>query len=259
MLLIFLEKMLDAVFAFIPRPKPSLQQALAAQLIAHRGAYDNALGIKENTLAAFRLAAESGCWGIELDVHRTADQVFVVNHDPTLMRLWGHNVAIAELSFAALRSQVPEIPTLAEVVAEFGQHMHLFIELKIPLQDEKALVTVLHGLIPIQDYHLLSLDASYFYSLSSFPKQAFLLVAVHNNTQRFCDLSLKESYGGVLGHYLLITNKVIQRLLAAQQIVGVGFIDSEYSLYRELRRGIPWIFTNRVNKIKLCLKSLLNQ
>lgn len=70
----------------------------------------------------------------------------------------------------------------------------------------------------------------------------------------FCDLSLSQHYGGVLGHYLLITNKSVHRLVAAQQIVGVGFVDSKNSLYRELNRGISWIFTNQINRISPLLK-----
>ncbi|MDR3502387.1 MAG: glycerophosphodiester phosphodiesterase family protein [Legionella sp.] len=254
MSLILLEKMFNAYFALLPRKTPKLEQVSAARLIAHRGAHDHAHGVIENTLTAFRLAAKAGCWGIELDVHATADQVLVVNHDPTLKRLWGRDLTIAEVSFADLRAQVPQIPTLAEVVAEFGGRQHLFIELKAPLHNEDALAAVLHDLTPVTNYHLLSLKDECFQSLSQFPKQALLLVAVHNNVEAFCDLSLSQHYGGVLGHYVLITNKFVHRLFAAQQVVGVGFVDSKNSLYRELNRGISWIFTNQINKITPLLK-----
>ncbi|MFJ1268580.1 glycerophosphodiester phosphodiesterase [Legionella lytica] len=254
MSLILLEKMFDAYFALLPRKKPKAEQVSAARLIAHRGAHDNAHGVMENTLMAFRLAAKAGCWGIELDVHATADQVLVVNHDPTLKRLWGRELTIAEVSFADLRAQVPQIPSLAEVVTEFGGRLHLFIELKTPLHHEDALVAILQDLTPVNDYHLLSLKDECFQGLSQVPKQALLLVAVHNNVGTFCDLSFSQHYGGVLGHYVLITNKCVRRLLAAQQVVGVGFIDSKNSLYRELNRGVSWIFTNHINKISPFLK-----
>lgn len=253
MFLGLLEKIVDASFALIPRTRPSPKQMAAARIIAHRGAHDAMHGVRENTLVAFRLAAAVGCWGIELDVHATADQVLVVNHDPNLKRLWGCDLTIAEVDFADLRARIPEIPTLAEVVAEFGQRVHLFIELKFPLKNERALVTILQGLTPIEDYHLLSLTASAFDNLSHVPKHACLLVAVHHNVRQFCELSLKEHYGGVLGHYVLITNNSVRQLLAAHQAVGVGFVDSRYGLYRELNRGISWIFTNSALKINTCL------
>ncbi|WP_040534587.1 glycerophosphodiester phosphodiesterase [Legionella drancourtii] len=256
MLLSFLEKMMDTYFALIPRCQPGRELVQAAHVIAHRGAHDHAHGILENTLAAFRAAEQCGCWGIELDVQVTADQVLVVNHDLTLTRLWGHKQLISQLTFAQLRAQVPAIPTLAEVVAEFGQRLHLFIELKKPFQHEDVLVQVLHQLRAGDDYHLLTLDAPIFDTLVQVPKHALLLVAAHNNVAEFCKLSLKEHYAGVLGHYLLLTTKLARCLKAGQQLVGVGFVDSKYSLYRELNRGISWIFTNRAVRVSPYLQSL---
>lgn len=238
------EKIINGFFASVPRSKPNSDQIDKTLLIAHRGAHNLAQGIIENTLDAFRLAQKVGCWGIEFDVHATADNILVVNHDPTLNRLWGHDAAIALLSFGELRALEPGIPSLEEVVSEYGGTVHLFIELKAPFQDEYALVQSLQGLSPGKDYHLLALEASTFSQLSQFPKEALLLVAVHNNSQEFCDLSLKENYGGVMGSYLLLTNKKIRKLNEANQAYGVGFVDSKYSLYREMNRGVHWIFTN---------------
>lgn len=259
MLLDFLEKAIDAYFALIPRHRPTLQQAEAVLLIAHRGAHDHKLGILENTMDAFRSAEQAGCWGIELDVHVTADQVLVVNHDPTLNRLWGHDAAIADLTLAELRTLAPKIPTLAEVVGEFGHKMHLFIELKHPFKNEEVLVQELQGLTAGDDYHLLSLDAAIFESLSQFPKHSLFLVPVFDNVSKFCDLSIEKHYGGVLGNYLLMRNKLLNQIKAAKQVVGVGFVDSKYSLYREINRGIKYIFTNKVTKVNHYLKLLLNQ
>jgi glycerophosphoryl diester phosphodiesterase len=257
-LLTWAEKILNGCFATIPRRKPHSEDIIKAQLIAHRGAYNNSQGILENTHEAFRLAKQSGCWGIELDVHATADSVLVVNHDPTLNRLWGQDMAISDLTFSVLRTLVPGIPSLAEVVIEYGRQMHLFIELKNPFQCEDALVQTLHSLSPCKDYHLLALDSPTFSSLTQFPKQSLLLVAVHNNVKKFCDLSIKENYGGVMGNYLLLTNQRIRQLKEAHQVSGVGFVNSKNSLFRELNRGVHWIFTNQavsVNHYLQCLRS----
>lgn len=256
MLLELAEKMVDGYFASIPRRKPLIDDIDKAQLIAHRGAFNNSQGIFENTHEAFRLANKAGCWGIELDVHATADGVLVVNHDATLNRLWGQKAAISDLTFSELRVLVPGVPSLEEVVTEYGSQMHLFIELKSPFQDEEALVQALHNLIPCANYHLLSLEPLIFKSLSQFPKQALLLVAVHNNVKAFCDLSIKENYGGVMGNYLLLTDKRIQQLKEAHQSTGVGFVDSKNSLFRELNRGNHWIFTNQAVAVSNYLQQL---
>lgn len=244
-LLILTEKMMNGCFAAMPRQKPLPAHIEGAQLIAHRGAHNNMRGVIENTHEAFRLAQSVGCSGIELDVHATADDVLVVNHDPTLNRLWGHNDSIADLSFKELRDLEPRIPSLDEVVAEYGKKMHLFIELKSPFKAEASLVTALQGLLPAQDFHLLALEDPTLASLSRFPKESLILVAVHNNVNHFCELSISKHYGGVMGSYLLLTDKKINRLEKANQASGVGFVNSKNSLYRELNRGIKWIFTDQ--------------
>lgn len=252
----WIEKMVNSYFASVPRYKPHVKNVNNALLIAHRGAHNNTQNLIENTLEAFRLAKESGCWGIEFDVRATADNILIVNHDSTLNRLWGHDVAIADLTFSQLRALEPGVPSLAEVLAEFGGTMHLFIELKAPFKDEDALVNTLQGLTPCEDYHLLTLEAATCTYLSKFPKQALLLVAVHNNVKEFCEISLKNQYGGVLGNYLLLTNKLMNKLKDANQVSGVGFVDSKNSLYRELKRGIKWIFTNKAKEISFHLQHL---
>jgi glycerophosphoryl diester phosphodiesterase len=77
-------------------------------VLAHRGA--NRLA-PENTVAAMTRALELGADGVELDVHRTADHQLVVRHDA------GTPAGIlCELTLAQIRSALPEVPTLAEVL-----------------------------------------------------------------------------------------------------------------------------------------------
>lgn len=251
----YIEKSIDIYFSYIPRRRPNVSNP-AIQLIAHRGAHDHALSIRENTHAAFERAVNLGCAGIELDVHACADGVLVVNHDPTLKRLWGQDVAIASLRFEELRALVPEVPSLAEVVSKYGKRTHLFIELKAPFIAIQELADTLASLTACEDYHLLCLDETVLPALTLFPKACMLLVPGHNNVSQFFDLSIKEQYGGVLGHYLLLNNRKIKRLNMAEQIVGVGFVDSKFSLFRELNRGIHLIFTNNAATVAACLQEL---
>lgn len=256
MILSCIEKLVDAWFAVLPRPRPDAAQAANARLIAHRGAHDHSLNIIENSDAAFERAASLGCWGIEFDVHACADDVLVVNHDPTLNRLWQQNITISTSNFEEIRAAAPSVPTLKEVVARYGKKMHLFIELKAPFTAEEALAEALQPLVPCVDYHLLSLDETLFPRLGLFPGASLLLVPVHNNVAKFCNLSLKNHYGGVLAHYFLLRNQQIQALRAENQMVGVGFVDSKYSLYRELNRGLQYFFSNNVAAVSAVLRDL---
>lgn len=101
-------------------------------IIGHRGAAGLAL---ENTMAAFRKAAEVGVKTVEFDVRVTKDQQFVVCHDDTLNRVSGFHVRIADTPLAALQQislhNGERIPLLAEVL-EFAraQDMAVIVEIK---------------------------------------------------------------------------------------------------------------------------------
>ena len=101
---------------------------------AHRGLYDNDAGIPENSLAAFRRAAEAG-FGAELDIHLTADGQLAVIHDSDLRRVCGRAGKVEELTYAEL-SQLrllgteEGIPLLSDVLPLFAGVAPLIVELK---------------------------------------------------------------------------------------------------------------------------------
>ena len=67
------------------------------RVVAHRGLS----GIeRENTAAAFVAAGNRSYFGIETDIHRTADGRFIVCHDATLARIGGENLSVEEVSLA---------------------------------------------------------------------------------------------------------------------------------------------------------------
>lgn len=100
---------------------------------AHRGLWGGA--IPENSLAAFRAAAEAG-FGIELDVQLSSDGEVMVFHDYTLDRVCGISGKVAERTAAELQN-IPLngvkkecIPTFRRVLEAVGGRVPLLIELK---------------------------------------------------------------------------------------------------------------------------------
>lgn len=73
--------------------------AFSGRLYAHRGLHGN--GIPENSLAAFRAAAEKG-YGAELDVQFTADRKIVVMHNRDLKAACGDESEILGLTYEQL-------------------------------------------------------------------------------------------------------------------------------------------------------------
>ena len=77
------------------RPTGEQRDLISGLNFAHRGLYDSGNGVPENSLAAFRLAAEHG-YGAELDVRMTRDGVLVIAHDSDLKRMTGADLSIEE-------------------------------------------------------------------------------------------------------------------------------------------------------------------
>ncbi len=101
--------------------------------IAHRGLHGDA-DIDENSLSAFRLAAEAG-YAIELDLRYTKDKVPMVLHDYKMGRLFGIDKQLLSLTYDEakdlryLNSGEP-LPTLEEALALVDGQVPLMLELK---------------------------------------------------------------------------------------------------------------------------------
>jgi glycerophosphoryl diester phosphodiesterase len=103
-------------------------------VVAHRGL---AAEEPENTMRAFRRAAEVGCDFIELDVRLSADGEAVVMHDDTVDRTTNGSGPVAELTWEQLREldagSGERVPSLQEVCAwSRAAGVQLSIEVKQP-------------------------------------------------------------------------------------------------------------------------------
>jgi glycerophosphoryl diester phosphodiesterase len=217
-----------------PRPK----------IIAHRGAWDRQDHI-ENTLKAFHRARALGAWAIELDIHFTRDNVPVVHHDPHLQRCHNHPGVLGDLQLRELRSAVPAVPTLEEVLSLSG--LHFMLEVKTVLTTEQISILNRHlaKLRPIENYHLLTLKPELVRESSALPLPAWILVG-DVNLKSLTQKSLERNLGGVAGHYLFMTNSLISRLREHGQKAGVGFLPTKNLYNREWARGVDWVFTNHL-------------
>ena len=73
----------------------------SVRMIAHRGV----CGLeKENTAAAFVAAGNRSYFGIETDIHETADGKFIIIHDDNTMRVSGCDYIVEQTDFETLRS-----------------------------------------------------------------------------------------------------------------------------------------------------------
>jgi glycerophosphoryl diester phosphodiesterase len=124
----------------IKSPEP-LARGVPAFACAHRGL---SAEVAENTLAAFRAAAEAGFRALEMDLRLTADGEVVVLHDAGVERTTDGNGRVADMRYDDLRrhpTAAGPVPRLDDVLSALGGWPGLWnLEVKAP----KATVPVLH-------------------------------------------------------------------------------------------------------------------
>ena len=249
----------DFFFDKRPQPFPGEARLRTCKIVSHRGEHDN-IAIYENSIQAFDLALERGIWGIEFDVRWTKDLHPVVIHDPDLKRVFKLDLKICELTRKELNSLCPAIPSLSEVIQKYSKKLHLMVEIKAesypdPQQQNKIFNDCFAGLEPEVDFHLLSLTPEMFDQITFVPASAFLLVATLNLNQ-LSELAFVKDYGGVAGHYLLLTNAILAKHRKKGQKVGTGYPGSQNCLFREINRGIEWIFSNNAGELQAVINRL---
>lgn len=246
-------RLTDFIFHHMHQPRPSPERLARSRLIAHRGEHDN-VTVLENTLPAFEQAVAAGVWGIEMDVRWTRDAVPVVIHDADLMRVHGVAERVDRLTWQVLRQRVPAVPGLAEVAARFGGRMHLMLEIKPvtwpdPATRSRTLQEALSPLAPVEAFHLMALAPQTLLALSAFPPRSRIAIAYHWPAG-FSRWVARHQWGGVCSHFAIVHNAMIRRHHALGQCIGTGFPASRNCLYREINRGVDWIFSNNAGALQ---------
>jgi glycerophosphoryl diester phosphodiesterase len=126
--------------------------------IAHRGGL---LENYENSMRAFRHSAQLGVTGIELDVHKTKDNLMAVIHDSDLSRLTGQISTVNNLKYEEIGEYAENIypeytreffkkvnnekerPPLLEEVFEFlKNHPEIFLNIDVKSNKDQDLIDV---------------------------------------------------------------------------------------------------------------------
>ena len=252
--------LIDLFYAVVPQPTPALKDIRHCRVVSHRGEHDNRT-VFENTLAAFDKANQPGVSAIEFDVRSTKDGYPVVIHDPDCQRVFGQALDIASTTLADLQQQIPQIPTLQQVIERYSGQLHFMIEIKqTPLNHCDKFIErfeqALARLDSAKDYHLMALDLQLFSEFEFVPAKARLPVA-ELNVNAMSEEILSVGMAGISGHYLLLHQALRRKHKAKDQIIGTGFITSRKALYREMNRQIDWVFSNHAVKLGAIKTELL--
>ena len=250
----------DLFYEKMPQSFPDTEKLKQCKIISHRGEHDNKM-VYENTIPSFGRAYEAGVWGIEFDIRWTKDLQPVVFHDRDLQRVFKSDTEISKVTLTELKTHCKLIPTLSEIIQKYGQKIHFMVEIKKeaypnPEYQKNVLRDLFQQLTPQVDFHFIALKPEMFMFINFVPSSTFVPSA-RLNVKQLSDLALMKSYGGIAGHYLLINDSLLKKHHAQNQCIGTGYIRSKNSLFRELNRGVEWIFSNHAIKLQSIRNSLL--
>lgn len=126
------------------RGRKARRREVLDHIFAHRGFFDNANGVPENSMSAFRRAVEAG-YGIETDIHLSRDGVAVLHHDDSLKRICGVDALLREktaeeLSAIHLLGTEDTVPRFSDFLRLVDGKVPLVLELKEEAGNSAALV-----------------------------------------------------------------------------------------------------------------------
>jgi len=114
------------------------------KVIAHRGGGNEG---RENTLSGLEKAWSAGAYGSEIDIQRTKDGNYVVNHDSTFKRVAGVDRKPEEMTLREVKKLSIDgepVPTFEEMLIASKGRIVLFTELKGNTADKKMADDAVH-------------------------------------------------------------------------------------------------------------------
>ncbi len=232
----------------LPSPKPLM--------IAHRGLS----GIeKENTCSAFVAAGNRSYFGIETDVHRTADGQFIVIHDDDTLRVSGDRMTVEETSMETLRSlrltdtdgrrgrRDLMLPTLEEYIgicAKYGKTAVLELKNHMDGRDVEAVVRSIRELGWLERTVFISFDLPNLISLRELlpAQKAQYLIEEHVPADLMDTLARWRLDLDI--HHPMLTAEMCRKIHAMGLEVNVWTVNTPEDARRVTEAGADYITTN---------------
>lgn len=221
------------------------------RVIAHRGA---GVSSSENTADGIRTAGQIGAYGSEIDIQRTADGAYVLNHDADFSRLYGDSRKPSEMTLAEVKqlqvhnetnplAPTTTVPTLEEALDAARDNVHLFIELKGETADQQMAEDAYRAVADrgmLDQCAFISLDYGLIDYLETAHPEAetgyLLYLGFGELGQMNCDLLLVEEETA--------TPQNIERIHSAGKQVGVWTVNDMTDVLTCATRGADYVITD---------------
>lgn len=243
-----------------------LQPRTTPLVLAHRGASAYA---PENTVAAFRLAAEMGADGIELDSKLARNGTIVVMHDATVDRTTDGHGRVSDLTLSELkqldagakfdsRFAGERIPTLDEVLDMIGDRFIVNVELTNystrgdGLEDRVVDLIMRRGLLErtmVSSFNPLSLRRVKHIA----PQVVCGLLYESGVRGMLLRMLLGGSIPGLEAHHpqhALINARLIQSMRRRNLRVNTWTVNEEYEMRRLIDLGVDAIMTDKPDVLR---------
>lgn len=223
-------------------------------MIAHRGLS----GLeRENTNAAFVAAGMRSYYGIETDIHRTADGQFVVFHDDTTARLTEMDWVVEERTLAELQSLTLKdmdkrfrsdltMPTLDEYIRickKYGKVSVLELKNHMEPEDIQKVIDIIRAEDYLEQTVFISFDLPNMICIRrKLPNQAaqFLTAKI---TDDLLDILIANDLDLDIYHRAL-TAEFTARVHEAGHKVNVWTVDDPADARRLIEMGVDYLTSN---------------
>ena len=246
---------------------PKVNQKGKIAIVAHRGFWNCAEGgYSQNSIASLAAAQKAKLWGSECDIHLTADDVVIVNHDPAIK-----GVKIAESTYADLMQY--RLPN-GECRPTFNQYLQqarksktkLIIEFKKQPSKEREALLVEKTIKLLKDNNMYSPKKVLFITFSMYmselvaekcPEFINQFLTDDDNEEMFPSRIAAKNINGVDYQYRLFKAHPIWVEVAHQNgmSVNVWTVNKEKDITKMIDLGVDAITTNE----PLLVRSLLGK
>ncbi|MCL4637756.1 MAG: glycerophosphodiester phosphodiesterase family protein [Pseudosphingobacterium sp.] len=194
-------------------------------LIAHRGGVVDATS-PENSLQALEKAIAAGYWMVEVDLRVTADNVLIVNHDPTFNRYFGVDRKVSDMTWHEISRLTSNAGTKVLTFKELLQHCQGKIGVMIDNKIRGNDTLLFHKVIDLLKQYKLYDQALMIGTEESTP--FFTGKIKLSCTRKQLEENMKKSNYNPAHYYLFSGNLSREDVLWAQQhdILTIGVINA---------------------------------
>ncbi|MGN0778074.1 MAG: glycerophosphodiester phosphodiesterase family protein [Aristaeellaceae bacterium] len=224
------------------------------KMIAHRGVS----GLeRENTAAAFVAAGNRSYWGIETDVHRSADGAYIIIHDDDTGRVADASLSVEGSDFAALQALTLRdmdgqprrdltLPLLAEysrICRKYGKVSVLELKNHFAPEQVAEIVDIVRAAGWLEHTVFISFDLDNLISLRSLLPDQPAQYLVGADRPDLLETLIRYRLDLDILHTAL-TPELVQRVHAAGRLVNVWTVNDLSDAQRMADWGVDCITSN---------------